>query len=93
MCFGVDNVLKFVHYTIYKRGDFCYNKIMEQVDTTSPDGERNMGSELDHFIFCEDKCPNCGRRYRICGDVYEYPIGTLSLDQTKIEWKNSKENK
>ena len=67
--------------------------LMEQVDTTSPDGERNMGSELDHFIFCEDKCPNCGRRYRICGDVYEYPIGTLSLDQTKIEWKNSKENK
>lgn len=67
--------------------------LMEQVDTTYPDGERNMGSELDHYVFCDDKCPNCGRKYLISGDVYEYPIGIVSLDNTRIEWKNSKENK
>lgn len=67
--------------------------LMEHVDTTYPDGERGMGSELDHYIHCTDKCPNCGRHYIISGDVYEYPVGMLSLDDTKIEWKNTKKDK
>ena len=67
--------------------------LIEQVDTTYPEGERNMGTELDHYVYCKDKCQNCGRKYLISGDVYEYPIGMMSLDNTKIEWEEEHKDK
>lgn len=54
--------------------------------------ERNMGAELEHAVDYEDECPNCGNKYKISGSIWEYPVGALELDDTKIEWEENKED-
>lgn len=46
--------------------------------------ERQMGSEFEHTIECEDTCSNCNSEFIISGSIWEYPEGTENLDDTKI---------
>lgn len=49
--------------------------------------ERKMGAESEYDVSYEDNCAHCGQAFRISGKLYEYPVGALNLDDTKIEWK------
>ena len=62
--------------------------LMDYVDETTSTADRGMGAEFAHSILCEDECPHCGRKYKISGEIYEYPIGAFNADETKIEWED-----
>lgn len=62
--------------------------LMGYVDETTSTADRGMGAEFAHSILCEDECPHCGRKYKISGEIYEYPIGAFNADETKIEWED-----
>lgn len=49
--------------------------------------EREMGTENqysfeDKYI---DECPKCYHKFKIDGNVWEYPIGVINLDELKIQ--------
>jgi hypothetical protein len=50
--------------------------------------EREMGSEMQHTIYYELKCPriSCRCDLLISGDIFEYPEGQISLDETTIDY-------
>lgn len=62
--------------------------LIENVEEDNHLGERGMGDEIEHCIYCHGNCPNCGKEYIISGGLFEYPIGALNSDNTKIEWKD-----
>lgn len=47
--------------------------------------ENEMGTEYEHSIECENNCINCKEEYLISGSIWEYPVGSENLDDTRIE--------
>lgn len=70
----------------------CQYKITEFLDEHIVDSnlaeERPMGPEMQHTIYYELRCPriDCRCDLLISGDVFEYPEGCISLDETTISY-------
>ncbi len=59
--------------------------LLEDAQTISQNN-RNMGIEVEYAINIDGIC-QCGKKYCIEGEIYEYPIGALNYDTTKITWE------
>lgn len=46
--------------------------------------ERGMGDEIEHSIECEEyECPNCHKKFKVVGSVWEYPEGAYNYHELK----------
>ena len=61
--------------------------VKEACSTSS--NERQMGEEIEYSIEYENVCENCLNGYKITGSIFEYPLKTLNLDDTTIEWEEN----
>lgn len=59
--------------------------LMEYADFVSS-YERKMGVEAEYDVIYKGHCQHCGKEFEIFGKLYEYPLGAISLDETKIAW-------
>lgn len=64
--------------------------LIEHEEDASVVDERGMGTEMTHHIAYEDYCPNCGRKLKISGNIYEYPVGSFNYKDISIEWNEEK---
>ena len=48
--------------------------------------ERGMGYETEHSIECEEyECPDCQKKFRVFGSVWEYPEGAYNSHELDTE--------
>ena len=59
--------------------------LMQEATFTSHN-ERSMGTEIGYAVNYEGIC-ECRQEFNIQGELYEYPVGALNYDTTKISWK------
>ena len=76
---------KFYEHLACKCGHYItVNLIDYEEDKTVT--ERGMGAETAHHVAYEDFCPNCGRKFKISGAIYEYPSGCFNYKDINTEW-------
>ena len=60
-------------------------------DTTTD--ERQMGPEVEHYFDVEDwDCVECGKRFRVHGSIWEYPLGAYNCEDINVEALEEDEN-
>lgn len=66
--------------------DKIYVNLAELIIDSTKSEEREMGLEMQHTVYHEVKCPrvNCRCDLVIKGDIFEYPEGHISLDETTV---------
>lgn len=48
--------------------------------------ERQMGSEVEHYFNVEDCCcEECKKTFRVCGTIWEYPLGVCNYENIHVE--------
>lgn len=62
------------------------NKIdLKDYIQSTDSSEREMGIETEYTILCEEICDQCNSGYLVTGSLWEYPEGSLNLDDTSVE--------
>lgn len=66
-------------------GEFISERCEDYVVDTSY-YDREMGTETEYTIECDEyTCPNCEKKFSFYGSIWEYPEGTLNLNDIVIE--------
>ena len=67
----------------------CGNIIVikkEYLDAETSSYERQMGPEVEHYFDVEDwDCVECGKRFRVHGSIWEYPLGAYNWEDINVE--------
>lgn len=77
---------KFYEHLACKCGHYITVNLIDHKEETGTASAGETGNETAHHIACEDRCPNCGRKFRIGGVIYEYPSGSFNYKDINTEW-------
>lgn len=60
--------------------------LIEYAEVVYSSDDRPMGVERQYEVEFDDSCPCCGKGCKIEGCIWEYPVLSVEIDETKIYW-------